>query len=106
LPLADSWDGTVYLALDPLRVVAFTTAEPSMRDGSHASCGFVERVGARELARAHANRDAVVRRHLQRQLQAGRGLKGTMRPYSGPSDEPFLVRQTPSMKWRRSAERP
>ena len=32
LPLADSQDGTVYLVLDPLRVVAFNTADGWMRD--------------------------------------------------------------------------
>ena len=31
LPLADSRDGTVDLVLDPLRVVAFNTAEPDCR---------------------------------------------------------------------------
>ena len=34
LPLADSRDGTVYLVLDPLRVVAFNTAEGWARDVS------------------------------------------------------------------------
>ena len=34
LPLADSRDGTVYLMLDPLRVVAFNTAEGWARDVS------------------------------------------------------------------------
>ena len=48
LPLADSRDGTVYLVLDPLRVVAFNTADGWMRDvtADIASCGFVERAGA------------------------------------------------------------
>jgi hypothetical protein len=32
LPLADTRDGTVYLVLDPLRVVAFNTADGWMRD--------------------------------------------------------------------------
>jgi hypothetical protein len=32
LPLADSRDGTVDLVLDPLRVVAFNTADGWMRD--------------------------------------------------------------------------
>jgi hypothetical protein len=32
LPLADSRDRTVYLVLDPLRVVAFNTADRWMRD--------------------------------------------------------------------------
>jgi hypothetical protein len=32
LPLAASRDGTVYLALDPLRGVAFNTADGCMRD--------------------------------------------------------------------------
>ena len=35
LPLADSRDGTVYLVLDPLRVVAFNTADGWMRDVGH-----------------------------------------------------------------------
>ena len=48
LPPADSRDGTVYLVLDPLRVVAFNTADGWMHDvrTSHARCDFVERVGA------------------------------------------------------------
>ena len=32
LPPTDSRDGTVYLVLDPLRVVAFNTADGRMRD--------------------------------------------------------------------------
>ena len=32
LPLADSRDGTVYLVLEPLRVVAFNNADGWMRD--------------------------------------------------------------------------
>ena len=32
LPLADSRDGTMYLVLDPLRMVAFNTADGWMRD--------------------------------------------------------------------------
>ena len=32
LPLADSQDRTVYPVLDPLRVVAFNTADGRMRD--------------------------------------------------------------------------
>ena len=32
LPLADSRHGTVYLVLDPLRVVTFNTADGWMRD--------------------------------------------------------------------------
>ena len=32
LALADTRDGTVYLVLDPLRVVAFNTADGWMRD--------------------------------------------------------------------------
>ena len=49
LRLADSRDGTVYLVLDPLRVVAFNTADGWMRDVTadmHASCDCVERAGA------------------------------------------------------------
>ena len=37
LPLADSRDGTVYLVLDPLRVVAFNTADGWMRDVTDAA---------------------------------------------------------------------
>ena len=48
LPLVDSRDGIVYLVLDPLRVVAFNTADGWMRDvtADIASSGFVERAGA------------------------------------------------------------
>jgi hypothetical protein len=49
LPLADSRDGTVDLVLDPLRVVAFNTADGWMRDVTAdiaCDCDFVERAGA------------------------------------------------------------
>ena len=68
LPLADSRDGTVYLALDPLCVVTFNTADGCMRD--------VTADIARELRFRGA--DGRVRRRL----------KGTARP----GDEASLVR--------------
>ena len=49
LPLADSRDGTVYLVLDPLRVVAFDTADRWMRDVTAdiaREARFRERAGA------------------------------------------------------------
>ena len=51
LPLADSRDGTVYLVLDPLRVVAFNTADGWMRDvtADHRTRGAISWSGrARE----------------------------------------------------------
>jgi len=49
--------------------------------------------GGRVRARRspHVNGDAVVRRHLRRQLRRRR-LKGTARPHARPGDEPSLVR--------------
>jgi hypothetical protein len=75
LPRAHSRDGAVYLVLDPVRVVAFNTADGWMRD--------VTADIAREL-RSTATSPATT--------QAARRLKGTARPQAGPGDEPSLVR--------------
>src|SRR5437899_9771235 len=95
LPLADSRDGTVDLVLDPLRVVAFNTADGWMRD--------VTADIARELRISWSGR-ARVRARPSRQwrrcrtaassatTQAARRLKGTARPHARPGDEPSLVR--------------
>jgi hypothetical protein len=95
LPLADTRDGTVYLVLDPLRVVAFNAADGWMRD--------VTADIAREL-RFHGGGGRVRARPSPRQwqrcrtaassatTQAARRLKGTARPHARPRDEPSLVR--------------
>ena len=49
LPLADSRDGTVYLVLSPLRVVAYNTVDGWMHDVTAdiaRELRFVERAGA------------------------------------------------------------
>jgi len=96
LPLADTRDGTVDLALDPLRVVAFNTADGWMRDvtADIAREARFRGAGGRVRARPspHANGNAVVRRHLRATTQAARRLKGTVRPHARPGDEPSLVR--------------
>ena len=77
LPLADSRDGTVYLVLDPLRVVAFNTADGWMRD--------VTADIARQWQRCRTAASSAT-------TQAARRLKGTARPNARPGDEPSLVR--------------
>src|SRR5215470_13897092 len=73
LPLADSRDRTVDLVLDPLRVVAFNTAEGWMRDVTADIAREVRFRGAGGRVRArpspNANGDAIVSRHLRRQLR-------------------------------------
>jgi hypothetical protein len=72
LPLADSRDGTVYLVLDPLRVVAFNTADGWMRR-------------SRQWRRCRMAASSAT-------TQAARRLKGIARPHARPGDEPSLVR--------------
>ena len=78
LPLADSRDGTVYLAPDPLRVVAFNTADGWMRD--------VTADIARQWQRCRTAASSTT-------TQAARRLKGTARSHPHPGDEPSLVRR-------------
>jgi hypothetical protein len=66
LLLADSRDGTVYLVLDPLCVVAFNTADGWMRDVTA------------DIASSATT-------------QAARRLQGTARPHPRPGAEPPLV---------------
>ena len=77
LLLADSRDGTVDLVLDPLRVVAFNTADGWMRD--------VTADIARQWRRCRTAASSATTR-------AARRLKGTARPHARPGDEPSLVR--------------
>ena len=58
LPLADSRDGTVYLVLDPLRVVAFNTADGWMRDVTADIARELRFRGAGGRVRARAWRKA------------------------------------------------
>ena len=91
LPLADSRDGTVYLVLDPLRVVAFNTADGWMRDVTAdiarelRFCGAGGRVRARPSPRQWRRCGTAA---SSATTQAARRLKGTARP----GDEPSLVR--------------
>jgi hypothetical protein len=90
LPLADSRDGPVDLVLDPLRVVAFNTADGWMRDATAdiarelRFCGAGGRVRARPSRQWRRCRWAA----SSATTQAARRLKGTARP----GDEPSLVR--------------
>jgi hypothetical protein len=80
LPLADSRDGTVYLVLDPLRVVAFNTADGWMRDVTadigrelrlRGACGRVRgRARPRQWRRCRTAASSAT-------TQAARRLKGT-----------------------------
>src|SRR5262249_38526765 len=95
LPLADSRDGTVYLVLDPLRVVALNTDDGWMRDFTAHIAREARFRGARGRVRAPA-RPRQWRRcrpaASSPTTQAARRLKGTARPHARPGDEPSLVR--------------
>ena len=91
LPLADNRDRTVYLVLDPLRVVALNTDDGWMRDfTAHiAREARFRGAGGRVRARPRPRQWRRCRTATcSATAQAGRGLKGSARP----SDEPFLVR--------------
>ena len=77
LPLPDSRNGTVYLVVDPPRVVAFNTADGWMRD--------VTADIARQWQRCRTAASSTT-------TQAARRLKGTARSHPHPGDEPSLVR--------------
>ena len=89
LPLADSRDGTVYLVLEPLRVVAFDTAD--MRDVAADIARELRFRGAGGRLRARPSPRQWRRCRTAASsaaTQAARRLKGTTRP----GDEPSLVR--------------
>jgi hypothetical protein len=95
LPLADTRDGTVYLVLDPLRVVAFNTADGWMRDvTADIACELRFRGGGgRVRARPSPRQWRRCRTAASSPTtQAARRLEGTARPYARPGDEPSLVR--------------
>ena len=94
LPLADSRDGTVDLVLDPLRVVAFNTADGWMRDVADIACELRFRgAGGRVRARPSPRQWRRCRTAASSATtQAARRLKGTARPHARPGDEPSLVR--------------
>ena len=95
LPLADSRDGTVYLVLDPLRVVAFNTADRWMRDVTADIARELRFRGAGGRVRARPSPRQWRRCRTAASsatTQAARRLKGTARPHARPGDEPFLVR--------------
>ena len=85
LPLADSRDGTVYLVLDPVRVVAFNTADGGMRDVTADIAREARFCGAggspRQWRRCRRAASSAT-------TQAARRLKGSARPDAGPGDEP------------------
>ena len=93
LPLADTRDGTVYLVLDPLRVVAFNTADGWMRDVT-ADTDIARELrfrgaGGRVRARPSPRQWRLCRTAASSATtRAARRLKGTARP----GDEPSLVR--------------
>ena len=82
LPLADSRNGTVYLVVDPLRVVAFNTADGWMRE--------VTADIARQWQRCRTAASSTT-------TQAARRLKGTARSHARHGDEPSLVRRRMSV---------
>ena len=95
LPLADSRDGPVYLVLDPLRVVAFNTADGWMRDvTADIACELRFRgAGGRVRARPSPRQWRRCRTAASSATtQAARRLKGGARPHAHPGDEPSLVR--------------
>jgi len=93
LPLADTRDGTVDLVLDPLRVVAFNTADGWMRDVTADIAREVRFRGAGGRVRARPSPRQWRRTAASSATtQAARRLKGTARPHARPGDEPSLVR--------------
>ena len=91
LPLADRRDGTVYLVLDPLCVVALNTADRWMRDVTADIARELRFRGAGGRVRARPSPRQWRRCRTAASsatTQAARGLKGSARP----SDEPFLLR--------------
>jgi hypothetical protein len=94
LPLADSRDGTVYLVLDPLRAVAFNTADGWMRDVTADIARELRFRGAGGRVRARPSRQWRRCRTAASlaTTQAARRLKGIARPQARPGDEPSLVR--------------
>jgi len=95
LPLADSRDGTVDLVLDPLRVVAFNTADGWMRDVTADIAREARFRGAGGRVRARPSPRQWRRCRTAASLattQAARRLKGTARPHARPGDEASLVR--------------
>ena len=95
LPLADSRDGTVYLVLEPLRVVAFDTADGWMRDVAADIARELRFRGAGGRVRGRPSPRQWRRCRTAASSappQAARRLKGTARPNAGPGDEPSLVR--------------
>ena len=94
-PPRRSRDGTVYLVLDPLRVVAFNIADGCMRDVTADIARELRFRGAGGCVRARA-RPRQWRRcrtaASSATTQAARRCKGTARPDAHPGDEPSLVR--------------
>ena len=95
LPLADSRDGTVYLVLDALRVVAFNTADGWMRDvtADIAREARFRGAGGRVRARPSPRQWRRCRTAAcPATTQAARRRKGSAPPYARPGDAPSLVR--------------
>jgi hypothetical protein len=95
LPVADSRDGTVDLALDSLRVVAFNTADGWMRDVTADIAREVRFRGAGGRVRVRPSPRQWRRCRTvasSAATQAARRLKGTARPHARPGEEPSLVR--------------
>jgi hypothetical protein len=95
LAFADSRDGTAYLVLDPLRVVAFNTADGWMRDVTADIARELRFRGAGGRVRARPTPPQWRRcgtAASSATTQAARRLKGAARPHARPSDEPSLVR--------------
>src|SRR5437899_12995095 len=91
LPLADSRDGTVYLVLDPLRVVAFSTAGRWMRDVTADIARELRFRGAGGRGRARPSPRQWRRCRTAPALappQAARRLRGTGRPRGRPGAGP------------------
>ena len=86
----------MYLVLDPLCAVAFNIADGGMRDVT-ADIARELRLGARESSPEPTSSRPCRTAASSATTQAARGLKGTVRSYAGPSDEPFLVRH--GIRW-------
>ena len=92
-PPTDSRDGTLYLVLDPLRVLAFDTADGWMRDvTADIACELRFRGGGGRVRARPSPRQWRRTAASSATTQAARRLKGTARPHARPGDEPSLVR--------------
>ena len=94
LPLADSRDGTLYLVLSPLRVVAFNTVDGWMHDVTADIARELRSWSERACENSPEPTPMATLRTAASSAttQAARRLKGSAPPHGRPGDEPSLAR--------------